>query len=131
MLALASCAKIYTGEELSSNNIEYIKQLGLLDSNESVYQFYSNNGVKGAGNFYTNKRIAHYWNHQRDKQNEFTYYKDIAHISTTYHPHGDFVIPFMTVTKKDSTQFKVYVDGNDTEVKSFFDNCRIHWQAGK
>lgn len=131
ILAFTSCAKIYTGEELSSNDIEHIKQLGLLDAGESIYQFYSNNGIKGAGNFYTTKRIAHYWNHQHNRQNEFAYYSDVAYISTTYHPQGDFVVPYMTVVKKDSTQFKVYVDGEEAEVKSFFDNCQLHWRAGK
>lgn len=130
-LALTSCAKIYTGEELSSKEMEYIKKLGLLNSGEKIYQFYSNNGVKGAGNFYTTKRVAHYWYYQQDKQNEFAYYKDIARISLTYHPPRDFVIPFMTIVKNDSTQFKVYVDGEDAEVKSFFDNFQIHWRAGK
>jgi hypothetical protein len=130
-LILPSCTKIYTGEELSSKEIEHIKKLGLLDSGEEIYQFYSNNGVKGAGNFYTTKRVARYWHHQQDKQNEFAYYKDIARISLTYHPHGDFVIPSMTIIKNDSTQFKVYAEGEEAEVKSFFDNIQTHWRAEK
>ena len=131
-VGLCTCNRIHKGEQLSSAEIAQITALGLLDKDETVYQFYSNfKGVAGAGNFYTNKRIAHYWHYQNDRQIDFAYYQDIAHISPTLHPMGDFTIPFLTVVRKDSTRFRFYVDGDTDEVTAFFSNCRTHWQAGK
>jgi hypothetical protein len=131
-IGLCTCNRIYEGKQLSSAEIAQISALGLLKKNEKIYQFYSNfKGVGGAGNFYTTKRIAHYWHHHDDKQVDFAYYQDISHLSLTPHPMGDFTIPFITVVRKDSTRFRVYVDGNTAEVNSFFSNCRSHWQAGQ
>lgn len=132
LCAVFSCNKIYQGDQLSAKELAQIKNLGLLDANESIYQFYSNNrGVKGAGNFYTTKRVANYWLYRNNRQTSFAYYRDIARINLTTHPPGDFTIPFITVTKKDSTQFKVYVDGSELEVKNFFLSCQNHWQNGQ
>ena len=131
-LGLLSCDKIYRGDQLSAKELTQIKNLGLLNVNEKIYQFYSNNrGVKGAGNFYTTKRIAHYWLNNQEKQTDFAYYRDIARVSLTTHPAGDFTIPFLTIVRKDSTQFRIYVDGSEPEINNFFLGCRSHWQAGK
>ncbi|HET9502069.1 MAG TPA: hypothetical protein VFO93_00910 [Hymenobacter sp.] len=129
---ISSCNKIYRGDQLSTKELEQIRKLGLLDANEKIYQLYSNHqGIKGAGNFYTTKRIANYWLHRGNKQTSFAYYQDIAHINLTTHPPGDFTIPFVTVTRNDSTQFKVYIDGSGSEVKDFFLSCRNHWKSGR
>jgi hypothetical protein len=131
-LGLSACNNIYQGDQLSAKEIAQIRTLGLLSADEKIYQFYSNNrGVKGAGNFYTTKRIAHYWLTKRDRQVDFAYYRDVARISLTSHPAGDFTIPFLTIVRKDSTQFRIYVDGNEPEISKFFLGCRSHWQAGR
>ncbi|RZK31034.1 MAG: hypothetical protein EOO57_16920 [Hymenobacter sp.] len=131
-LGLHACDTIYKGDQLSSAELAHIRALGLLDSDEKIYQFYSNfKGVKGAGNFYTTKRIAHYWRYHETQQTDFAYYRDIAAINLTPHPAGDFTIPFLTIVKKDKTQFRVYVDGRATEVTAFFASCRTHWLAGR
>jgi hypothetical protein len=130
-----SCSHIHNGKELSSREIQQIKEIGLLNPQEKIYQFYSNAPFNktNAGNFYSTERIAHYWldDNKRKTQVNFAYYRDIKRITTTYNPHGDFVIPFITVIKKDSTQFNVYVEGDKSDVKFFFDSCFLHWRAGK
>lgn len=105
--------------------------LARLSADEQIYQFYSNNGgVEGAGNYYTTKRIGHYWRYQRAQETESAYYQDVARVTINYNPPGDFVIPYLLVTRKDSTQFKVYVGGERGQVRDFFAKCRAHWKAG-
>ena len=126
---VGGCTRMYTGDQLSQDETKRIKELGRLDEDEKIYQFYSNNeGVDGEGNFYTAKRIGHYWNYQHLKELQSARYQNIVRIAIAYHPPGDFVIPFLLVTRKDSTQFKIYVDGEDAEAKAFFNNCRVPWK---
>ncbi|RZK40554.1 MAG: hypothetical protein EOO57_02395 [Hymenobacter sp.] len=132
LCVIVSCNNIYQGNQLSTKELAQIRKLGLLDTDEKIYQFYSNNqGVKGAGNFYTTKRIANYWLYRGNRQIDFAYYRDITRISLTTHPSGDFTIPFITITRRDSTQFKVYVDGKESEIKNFLSGCQTHWRAGQ
>lgn len=86
-VVLFSCNHIQTGDSLSSSNIEYIRSLHLLDTNEKIYKLYSEFRKKNAGNFFTNKRIAKYWIDERDKdknQISFAFYLDIKSIDTVY-----------------------------------------------
>lgn len=128
---LSSCERIYRGDQLSPRETARVKVLAHLSADEQIYQFYSNNGgVEGAGNYYTTKRIGHYWRNQSAQETESAYYQDVARITMHYNPPGDFVIPYLLVTRKDSTQFKVYVGGEDVQVRDFFAKCRTHWKAG-
>jgi len=131
VVGLSSCERIYRGDQLSPSETARIRTLAQLSADEQIYQFYSNNGgVEGAGNYYTTKRIGHYWRYQRTQKTESAYYQDVARITINYNPPGDFVIPYLLVTRKDSTQFKVYVGGEREQVRDFFVKCRAHWKAG-
>jgi hypothetical protein len=131
-VGLSSCERIYRGDELSPSETAQIKALAHLSADEQIYQFYSNNGgVEGAGNYYTSKRIGHYWRNERDLETESAYYQDVARLTMAYNPPGDFVIPYLLVTRKDSTQFRVYVGGEREQVRDFFVSCRAHWKAGQ
>ncbi len=128
---LNSCNRIYHGDQLSPSETAQIRIFAKLGADEQIYQFYSNhNGVEGAGNYYTTKRIGHYWRDHRAYQTESAYYQDVAQITTAYNPPGNFVIPYLLITRKDNTQFKIYVGGNREQVRDFFVKCRAHWAAG-
>lgn len=127
---LSSCERICRGDQLSPSETAQIKTIAQLNADEQIYQFYSNNGgVEGAGNYYTTKRIGRYWRYQHTQETESAYYQDVARITINYNPPGDFVIPYLLVTRKDSTQFKVYVGGEPGQVKDFFVKCCAHWKA--
>ena len=128
-----SCNHIETGNSLSKSDIEYIQSLKLLDMDEKIYKFYSEFKKKNAGNFYTDKRIAKYWVDDRDKEKNqlsFAFYPDIKSIDTVYNA-GTTYSPYMLVTKVDSTQFKVSVNGKKEEIKSFFEDALKMWQQHK
>lgn len=130
---LFSCNSIETGNSLNSSDIQYIKQLGLLDDDETIYKFYSEFKKKNAGNFYTNKRIATYWIDERNKEkNEISYafYNHIKRIDTIYNA-GVTYSPYLAVKKIDGSTFKVSVDGKKEEIKSFFEGALKEWANRK
>lgn len=130
---LFSCNHIETGDSLSKSDIEYIQNLKLLDKDEKIYKFYSEFKKKNAGNFFTNKRIAKYWIDERDRdknQISFSFYQDIQSIDTVYYA-GTTYSPYMLVTKSDSQQFKVSVNGKKDEIKSFFEEAIQQWKEHK
>jgi hypothetical protein len=132
-IILVSCHKIKKGEGLSKDNIAYIQGLGLLDKDEHIIQFYSNFKFKAAGNFYTDKRIAHYWL-EAEKPEEcdtsFAYYQDIKAIDTVYYA-GATYSPYMQITRTNGSKFKVYSGGEKPELKAFFEGAMKLWGEKK
>ena len=128
-----SCQRIETGDSLSKKTTGLIRSLGLLDKDEKIIKYYSNFTKKSAGNFFTDKRLAIYWLAGPDtSENEvsFAYYRDIISIDTTYQVPDTF-IPYMLITRKDSSQFKVFVDGSRKEIKSFFEDAMALWRKNR
>lgn len=130
---LASCNhnRIETDESLTVEDEKYIRSLGLLDEDEHIIKFYSEYKKKVAGNFFTKKRLAKYWIDERCKDRDqvsFSYYNDIASIDTVFNA-GLTYCPYMLVRKKDNTQFRVSVDGDRAEVKSFFEEVLQAWKS--
>jgi hypothetical protein len=122
-----------TEDSLSKSDIEYIRSLNIVDSDEKIYKFYSEFKKKNAGNFYTDKRIAKYWIDERskDKNQIFSaFYPEIKSIDTVYNPGATFC-PHMLITKLDGTQFKVCADGKREEIKTFFEDALKLWQQKK
>ena len=104
--------------------------MGLLDDGEKIVRYYSNYTKEKAGNFFTDKRIAHYWlddNDPAESDTSFAFYQDILSIDTVYGVPDTFV-PYMTITKKDSSAFKVFIDGSQKEVKEFFEGAMDLWK---
>ena len=128
-----ACHNVETGSTLTKADITRIKKLNLLDSNETIYKFYSEFRKKTAGNFFTNKRMASYWIDDHDKsknRTSFAFYPDIISIDTVYNA-GLTYAPYMLVTKKDSSQFKVCVEGKREQIKSFFEDAMKKWKENK
>jgi len=135
LTSLIACKneKIETGQTLKKETLDLIKSLGLLDDNEQILKYYSNFEKEKAGNFFTTKRIAHYWldNHDNEKSDtSFALYKDIAHIDTLYEVPDTFA-PYMTITRKDSSKFRIYIGGKEEEMKSFFEEAIMTWKKNR
>jgi hypothetical protein len=133
LLLFAACNHIKSGDKLSRTDLDRIKQLQLLDSGEKIYKFYSQFENSVAGNFFTDKRIAKYWIDDKDKSKDevsFAYYTDIESIDTVYYA-GMTYAPYMLVTKKDKTKFKIFVDGKRREIKAFFEDALSKWLRTK
>lgn len=129
VVSITSCQQIENASSLSTEVLNHIRSLHLLDPDEKLQLFYSEYKKKSAGNFFTNKRIAKYWIDDRDSnKNEinWAYYSEILSIDTVYYA-GLTYSPYMLVTKKDSTKFKVCADGTREEIKSFFEQAINLW----
>jgi hypothetical protein len=123
------CNNIRAGDDLAKSDIKYIRSLGLLSTDETIINFYSELNTKAAGNFYTNKRITKYW---IDKKNpdkntiRYAFYADIKSIDTIYNA-GLTYCPYMLVTKHDGKSFKVCADGSKDEIRRFFEGALKIW----
>lgn len=129
---LASCDhSARKGTDLSTGDKEYIKGLGLLDDNETIILFDGQSDLKTSGNFFTDKRIASYWIDKRDKtksSSDYGFYSDIDTILTKDLNRSLTYASYLEVVMHDGKIFKVYVDGDSTEVWAFFDRAISEWR---
>ncbi|MBE8726490.1 hypothetical protein [Flavobacterium hungaricum] len=129
-LILFSCNKIETGETLEKKDLDNIKSLKLLKDGEIIFGFYSEYKKSVAGSFFTNQRIASYWVDERNsKKNEINsaYYKEIVEIDTVFNAGATYT-PYILVTKTNGKSFKVRVDGDKKEIKTFFEGAIRQWK---
>src|ERR1044072_9743641 len=87
LVSVCSCNKIENGNSLSTADLNYIRSLHLLNNNETIYKFYSEYTFHGAGNFFTDKRLAKYWIDENDKSRnhiDYAFYDDIISIQEVY-----------------------------------------------
>jgi hypothetical protein len=131
---LLCCQHIETDDTLSNEQINYIRRIGLLDSDERIIKFYSEYRKKIAGNFFTNKRLAKFWIDEKDSSRNykaFAYYTDIVSIDTNYMRNSLTYTPYLEVTKRDGTKFKVGVSGNKQNVRTFFEDAIARWKSSQ
>ncbi len=132
LILFTSCNRITPGNSLSQKDIKRIEEIGLLDKDETILKFYSESDDE-AGNFFTKKRLASYWLDKYDparSKASFAYYADIKSIDTVYDP-GTLYCPYMKITKKDGSTFKVCADGEKEEIKAFFEEAMAKWEANR
>ena len=130
LLGLASCNKVETGKSLDDETTDRIRSLGLLDDSEIILKFYSNYEANLAGNFYTDKRIAHYWidkNYPERSDTTYAFYADITNIDTVFTTPDTFA-PYLLVTKKDGNTFKVYIEGKHAVMLDFYKGAMDEWK---
>ena len=133
LVLLVSCNKIETNDTLNKSDISLIQDLNLIDENERIIKFYSEYRKENSGNFFTNKRVAKYWIDKEDESKNVinsAFYKDIKSIDTVYNA-GLTYCPYLMISKIDGTSFKVSVEGDKTEVKSFFEDLLKEWDKNK
>lgn len=133
LVLLVSCNKIETNDTLNKSDISLIQDLNLIDENERIIKFYSEYRKENSGNFFTNKRVAKYWIDKEDESKNVinsAFYKDIKSIDTIYNA-GLTYCPYLMISKIDGTSFKVSVEGDKTEVKSFFEDLLKEWDKNK
>src|SRR5688572_3676379 len=134
-LVVSSCdSDLETGDDLSKQDKEFIRKLGILDVEEDIILFDSQgggfNGLNTSGNFFTDKRIAAYWIDSRDTTKtsiDYAFYMDIDTVwrypkfkSLTY-------ASYLEVHRRDGSKFKVYVDADSTRTWDFFNRALKEW----
>ena len=107
--------------------------MGLLDAKEGLLCYYSNYKEEIVGSIITDQRLAHYWIDEKDSSKseiESAYYFEIVNIVDHFQVQ-DFDCPYLEVTKNDSKQFRVYVDGNAEEKQHFYQTALKLWKHGQ
>jgi len=130
LILFFSCNKIENHKSLNQEDITFIKSLKLLEGDETIYKFYSENTNETAGNFFTNRRVATYWIDKRNAERNETnsaFFNEIIKIDAVYKA-GPTYCPYAVITRKDGSNFKVYVDGNKKEIKLFFKDLIFEWK---
>ena len=117
---------------MDKSEIGYIRSLNLLSEKEVVESFYSTSTFKQSGNFFTNKRIASYWIDRDKSKNSINYafYKDVVSIKPVYKV-GITYCPYILVRCSKGRAFRVYVDGDEKTIKSFFNEAVDAWRDNK
>lgn len=126
-----SCNKITSGDNLTKSDIQKIKELGILNDDERIIKFYSEYKNNVAGNFYTDKRVASYWqdeNHKTKNEINSAFYEDVLRMDTVAYA-GVTYSPYLNVIRKDSTTFKVHFDGEKTEIQKIFKEVISIWKS--
>ena len=130
-VTLLSCAHhSKKGNDLSVSDIKYIKGLHILQDNETIMLFDTQADLKTSGNFFTDKRLASYWIDKRDSTKNsvrFAFYTEIDSLQTTDLTKSLTYASFLNISKHDGTSFKVYIDGDSTEVWKFFNLAITTW----
>ncbi len=128
----SACNRIESAETLSPETMNKLKAMGLLNAKEGLVCYYSNYREEIAGSVITDQRLAHYWIDVKDSSKseiESAYYSKIVNIVDHFQVQ-DFDCPYLEVTKSDSTQFRVYVDGNAEEKQHLYQTVLTLWKQG-
>lgn len=128
ILLITACSRMKKGSELTASEKGYIKELGLLDDDEAIILFDSQMTITISGNFFTNKRIASYW--QNDKSDDHitsAYYNTIDTIKLIDRVNDFSNASYLEVYRKDSTTFKVYTDSDSLGINQFYNEALEAW----
>ena len=136
-LAVTSCdRKLETGNDLSNQDKDFIKSLGVLDDKENIILFDSqgggSNGLKTSGNFFTDRRIASYWIDNRDSTRtsiDYAFYTDIDTIWRYPKFKSLTLASYLEVHRRDGTKFKVYVSADSVRTWEFFNKALEQWNS--
>ncbi len=138
LIILVSCGSaIKKGDQLSSEDLKYIRSLGILDEGEKILLFDSQGALGGklnSGNFITEKRLATYWIDDHDiKLNvvESAFYPDIDTIITKDQSKSATYASYLEVRTKDKRNFQVNVDAKEDELNAFFDLAMEKWRKNR
>ncbi|SDS10855.1 hypothetical protein SAMN05216503_2005 [Polaribacter sp. KT25b] len=131
---MVSCENgIKKGNELSKSDLKYIRDLGLLNENEKIILFSSQGGNRMSGNFLSENRLASYWVENRKENNQINSAKfiEIDTLITTDLSEALTYASYIKVIKKNSSEFKVYVDGKPEKIDEFFEKAISEWKKRK
>jgi hypothetical protein len=129
-LLTSACGGMKEGKDLSAGELKYLEEIGLLDPDEDVLLFDSQTTFEESGNFCTNKRLATYWLSDRPKDNQirFAYHWFIDSIQMVHRNRYFSDAAYLKIYKKDSTEFKVYIDEDSAMAQEFYNEATVAWE---
>jgi hypothetical protein len=98
----------------------FIRKLGLLEDGETIEQFFGSNSFQHSGSFFTNRRIAYFYIDEDEREVVSARYNEIDSIVLTDKTKAVTYASYLTVYKKDQTNFAVYADLDSANLYAFF-----------
>ena len=124
----ASCTWNPTEKELNESDLEFIRSLGILNTGEKIELFDCNSGFKGieqSGNFISDKRIACYWIEDGIKEiHSALFANEIDSLALNDLSTSLTYSSSIKVYKRDKSSFEIYVDGDSTRVRLFYNRAQ-------
>jgi hypothetical protein len=123
-----------TEKNLSSKEIEFIKNTCKLDKDETILLFETNAGFSGykqGGNFITNKRVVSYWIEDEEKTVETAYYYEIDSIKLVDKSTAVTLASYLFIYKSDGLNFELYIDADSSRLNSFYNKTIEIWNDKK
>ncbi len=132
---VVSCAwKAKNENNLTNKDLQFIRGLCILDSNETILLFETNGGFSGlkqSGNFITNKRVASYWIEKNLKELNFAFYSQIDSLKLKNKTAAATLASSITIFADDKTTFELYIDADSGRLNQFYDKTLEIWQKNK
>lgn len=125
---------IIDGSHLGDSDRAYIASLGLLENDENIILFSSGSDHKTSGNFFTAKKVVHYWNDSNDPKNNSTAYanyNDIDNIIITYSDDWVYATKLKIELLNDSSFYLYINDDNHAAEVDFYNRLIEQWQQSK
>jgi hypothetical protein len=119
---------------LSEEDLKYINEIIPLEEDEQIELFETNGGLSGyktAGNFITNKRIAHYWLDGKNDEIHSLKYNQIDSLKPVDRTNIPTYASFIEVYGTQQYSFKVYVDADSARTQEFFNQAIKNWKREK
>lgn len=126
VLAYQCSPGVLKGKDLTKDDIEYIKSLGILEENEEIIKFSSSFRKKISGNFYTDRRIASYWQYDKSPKDNYIKSAKYTDIKSVELKHGDGFehAPSIIVNLKNGNSFEVYFDCENDQFDKIFQEVK-------
>lgn len=135
VILVVSCGwKAKNESNLTTKDLQFIRGLGILDSNETILLFETNGGFSGlkqSGNFITNKRMASYWIENNLKDVNFAFYSQIDSLKLNNKTVAATLASSITIYSHDQTTFELYIDADSSRLNQFYDKTLEIWQKNK
>lgn len=135
IILLNSCGLIHKDEtNLSKDDLIYIEKIIPLNQDEKIELFETNGGVKGlktAGNFITNKRVASYWIDDKKDEVNYAFYNEIDSIKTIDRTKALTYSSYLEILSSSRGNFKIYIDADSTRISHFFNCALSNWKKYK
>lgn len=121
-----------SGAKISSKNLLFLRDNGLLENDETIVYFYSDGlfSIKGEGNFYTSHSVVSYENQSGELYGGLAYYNEIKDIKVEY-SNSFLDNTIITITKIDGSSFILIVSTEEQLDKIFTRNLITLWQKNR
>ncbi len=114
---------VMKGDKLGEEDLSYMASLGILDDDEEIILFSSNFDIIQSGNYYSNKRLASYWQYKKSPRNNYIKSAKYDEIDSIKAVQGGFkAAPKIVAYLANGERMEFYFDCENSEVSGIKDD---------